>query len=170
MNFGDILLLLIALFFVIKGFFRGFISEFMSMAALIAGLAAALIFQGQVAALFKDMIKNGTFRTLVAFFILFIGTYILVKLVELMLHNTIEAIRMNSLDRLLGIVWGLFETSIIILVIVFLVYHFKFKAGISFLDDSLIAKYAREFLTSSNIDDFSFDKVNELIGEIEKNV
>ena len=170
MNFGDILFLLIALFFVIKGFFRGFISEFMSMAALIAGLAAALIFQGQVAALLKDMIKNGTFRTLFAIFVLFIGTYILVKLVELLMHNTIEAIRMNSLDRLLGIVWGLFETSIIILVIVFLVYHFKFKAGISFLDDSLIAKYAREFLTNSNIDDFSFDKVNELIGEIEKNV
>ena len=97
MNFADLLFLLIALFFVIKGFFRGFISEFMSMAALIAGLAAALIFQNQVASLLKEMIKNDTFRPLVAFFILFIGTYILVKLMELMLHNAIEAIKMNSL-------------------------------------------------------------------------
>ncbi|MBO7516489.1 MAG: CvpA family protein [Spirochaetia bacterium] len=78
MNFADLLFLLIALFFVIKGFFRGFISEFMSMAALILGLIAALAFQNQVASLLKDMIKSDTFRPLVAFFLIFIGTYIIV--------------------------------------------------------------------------------------------
>ncbi|MBQ7747208.1 MAG: CvpA family protein [Spirochaetia bacterium] len=170
MNFADLLFLLIALFFVIKGFFRGFISEFMSMAALIAGLAAALIFQNQVASLLKEMIKNDTFRPLVAFFILFIGTYILVKLMELMLHNAIEAIKMNSLDRLLGFVWGLFETSVIILIVVFLIYHLKFKAGISFLEDSVIARYARDFLEGLNIGDFGLDKVKDLPGVLKKNV
>ena len=126
MNFADLLFLLVALFFVIKGFIRGFISEFMSMAALILGLVAALMFQGQVAALLKDMVKSDTFRPLIAFFILFIGTYIVVKLLEMMLHNAIEAIKMNSLDRLLGILWGLLETSVIVLIVVFLIYRFKF--------------------------------------------
>ena len=144
MNFADLLFLLIALFFVIKGFFRGFISEFMSMAALILGIIAALMFQNQVSALLKDMIKSDTLRPLAAFFLLFLGTYILVKLLEMMLHNAIEAIKMNSLDRLLGIGWGLLETSVLILLVVFLVYHFKFKAGISFLDDSVAVKYAKE--------------------------
>lgn len=170
MNFADLLFLLIALFFVIKGFFRGFISEFMSMAALIAGLAAALIFQNHVASLLKEMIKNDTFRPLVAFFILFIGTYILVKLVELMLHNAIEAIKMNSLDRLLGFVWGLLETAVIILIVVYFIYNFKFKAGMSFLKESVVAKYARDFLDGLNIGGFSLDQVKDLPGVLKKNV
>ncbi len=170
MNFADLLFLLVALFFVIKGFIRGFISEFMSMAALILGLVAALMFQGQVAALLKDMVKSDTFRPLIAFFILFIGTYIVVKLLEMMLHNAIEAIRMNSLDRLLGILWGLLETSVIVLIVVFLIYRFKFKAGMSFLDESVVAKYARNFLEGLNIGDFNLDKVKDLPGVIKKNV
>ena len=170
MNFADLLFLLIALFFVIKGFFRGFISEFMSMAALIAGLATALVFQNQVSVLLKDMIKSDTFRPLVAFFLIFIGTYILIKLLELMLHNAIEAIKMNSLDRLLGFVWGLFETSVIILIVVFLIYRFKFKAGMSFLDESVVAKYARDFLHGLHLEGFDLDKVKDLPGVIKKNV
>ncbi|MBR4683213.1 MAG: CvpA family protein [Spirochaetia bacterium] len=170
MNFADLLFLLVALFFVIKGFIRGFISEFMSMAALILGLVAALMFQGQVAALLKDMVKSDTFRPLIAFFILFIGTYIVVKLLEMMLHNAIEAIKMNSLDRLLGILWGLLETSVIVLIVVFLIYRFKFKAGMSFLDESVVAKYARNFLEGLNIGDFNLDKVKDLPGVIKKNV
>ena len=170
MNFADLLFLLVALFFVIKGFIRGFISEFMSMAALILGLVAALMFQNQVADLLKDMIKSDTFRPLVSFFILFIGTYVVVKLVEMLLHNAIEAISMNSLDRLLGIVWGLLETSVIILIIVFLIYKFKFKAGMSFLDESVVAKYARNFLDGLNLGDFNLDKVKDLPGAIKKNV
>ena len=170
MNFADLLFLLIAIFFVIKGFIRGFISEFMSMAALILGLIAALMFQNQVAALLKDMVKSDTFRPLVAFFILFIGTYIVIKLLEMLLHNAIEAIKMNSLDRLLGILWGLLETSVIILIVVFLIYRFKFKAGMSFLDESVVAKYARDFLDGLNIGDFNLDKVKDLPGVIKKNV
>jgi len=170
MNFADLLFLLIAIFFVIKGFIRGFISEFMSMAALILGLVAALMFQNQVASLLKDMVKSDTFRPLIAFFILFIGTYIVVKLLEMLLHNAIEAIKMNSLDRLLGVLWGLLETSVIILIVVFLIYRFKFKAGMSFLDESVIAKYARDFLEGLNIGDFNLDKVKDLPGVIKKNV
>ena len=170
MNFADLLFLLIALFFVIKGFFRGFISEFMSMAALILGLIAALAFQNQVASLLKDMIKSDTFRPLVAFFLIFIGTYIIVKLLELLLHNAIEAIRMNSLDRLLGFVWGLLETSVIILIVVFLIYRFKFKAGMSFLDESVVAKYASDFLHGLHLEGFDLDKVKDLPGVIKKNV
>lgn len=170
MNIADLIFLLLALFFVIKGFFRGFISEFMSMAALILGLIAALAFQNQLSALLKDMIKSDTFRPIAAFFLLFIGTYILVKLLELLLHNAIEAIKMNSLDRLLGLVWGLLETAVIVLIIVFLIYRFKFKAGISFLDESIVARYARDFLDGLHLDGFDLDMVKDLPGVIKKNV
>ncbi|MBR4376567.1 MAG: CvpA family protein [Spirochaetia bacterium] len=170
MNIADLIFLLLALFFVIKGFFRGFISEFMSMAALILGLIAALAFQNQLSALLKDMIKSDTFRPIAAFFLLFIGTYILVKLLELLLHNAIEAIKMNSLDRLLGLVWGLLETAVIVLIIVFLIYRFKFKAGISFLDESVVARYARDFLDGLHLDGFDLDMVKDLPGVIKKNV
>ena len=170
MNIADLIFLLLALFFVIKGFFRGFISEFMSMAALILGLIAALAFQNQLSALLKDMIKSDTFRPIAAFFLLFIGTYILVKLLELLLHNAIEAIKMNSLDRLLGLVWGLLETAVIVLIIVFLIYRFKFKAGISFLDESVVARYARDFLDGLHLDGFDLDKIKDLPGVIKKNV
>ena len=77
---------------------------------------------------------------------------------------------MNSLDRLLGIGWGLLETSVLILLVVFLVYHFKFKAGMSFLDDSVAVKYAKEMLKVLNIESFNLDSVKDLPGVIKKNV
>ena len=155
MDIADIIFIGIALFFIIRGFFKGFISEFMSMAALICGIASGIVFQPHVSPLLNNYIKSAAWRPLVAFLILFIGTYIIVKIVEMFLHNVVDSIQLNSLDRILGFCWGLLEAGVIILLIVFLIYNFNFEAGISFLKKSVAAEYARDFLRGLNMEHFS---------------
>ncbi len=154
MNIADIIFLIIALFFLIRGYFRGFISEFMSMAALICGIASGIIFQPMVSPLLDDIIKSVTWRPLVTFLLLFIGTYIIIKILEIILHNVINTIQLNSLDRILGLAWGILEACVIVLLVVFLFHAFDFKAGISFLKESVAAEYARDFLKGLNLEHF----------------
>lgn len=154
MDIADIIFLIIALFFVIRGFFKGFVSEFMSMAALICGIASGIMLHPYVSPFLDNYIKSATWRPLVAFLILFIGTYIIVKIVEIFLHNIVDSIQLNSLDRTLGLVWGALEAAVIILLIVFLIYNFDFQAGITFLKKSQVAEYAKDFLKSLNLEHF----------------
>jgi len=154
MNIADIIFLILALFFLIRGYFKGFISEFMSMAALICGIASGIVFQSKVSPLLDDLIKNATWRPLVSFLLLFIGTYIVIKILEIILHNVINTIQMNSLDRILGLAWGVLEACVIVVLIVFLIHAFDFKAGISFLKESVAAEYAKEFLKGLNLEQF----------------
>lgn len=154
MDIADIIFLIIALFFVIRGFFKGFVSEFMSMAALICGIASGIMLHPYVSPFLDNYIKSATWRPLVAFLILFIGTYIIVKIVEIFLHNIVDSIQLNSLDRTLGLIWGALEAAVIILLIVFLIYNFDFQAGITFLKKSQAAEYAKDFLKSLNLEHF----------------
>ena len=146
MNFADVIFLVLAVFLAIRGYFKGFISEFMSMAALVFGIAAGILFRGNVAPMLGDLVKSATWRPVVAFVILFVGTFILVKLAEFFLHNVVKTIQLNSLDRILGFVWGLLEISVFILLVVYLIYHFEFDEGITFIRKSKVAKYALEIL------------------------
>ena len=152
MNIADIIFLVLTLFFVIKSFFKGFLSEFMSMAALICGIAVGMMFKDKLAPMLADLVKSTTWRPVAAFFILFIGTYILIKITEILLKNVITKIQLNSLDRILGIVWGVLEAAVIITLIVFLIYALQFEPGMNFLKKSEIANYALEFLRKVNLD------------------
>ena len=152
MNIADIIFLVLTLFFVIKSFFKGFLSEFMSMAALICGITVGMMFKDKLAPMLADLVKSTTWRPVAAFFILFIGTYILIKITEILLKNIITKIQLNSLDRILGIVWGVLEAAVIITLIVFLIYALQFEPGMNFLKKSEIANYALEFLRKVNLD------------------
>lgn len=152
MNIADIIFLVFALFFVIRGYFKGFISEFLSLAALICGFAAGWLFKDAMAPMLSGFIKSATWRPVVAFFIIFIGTYVIVMIIKIFLNNIVTKIQMNSLDRILGVFWGVLEATVVILLLVFLIYSLKFEAGINFLKKSEIAHYALEFLKGMNMD------------------
>jgi len=154
MSVPDIVFTVIGVFFVFRGILRGFIAEFMSMAALVCGIAVGFIFHGTLSPHIKEHIANDTWRPVVAFLLLFIATYIVVKIIEICLHRIITTIQLNGLDRCLGVAWGIVEGAAVITLIVFVIYAFKFDAGIKFLKNSVAADYAREFLKSINVETF----------------
>jgi len=121
---------------------RGFISELLSMAALIFGIIAALLFFRQggelVRAWFMPDIK--VVPEIIAFIAFFLLIYITAKIIEMTLKNIIEGIRLGGLDHLLGFLFGFVEGIIIVCLLLFLITIQPFFNADAMLEDSFLAR------------------------------
>ncbi len=116
----DIVFIVIIVFFTVRVGIKGFVKEFMSMAALILGIAVAVFFSGVTSGYIRPYIGDGPWAQVVAFLGLFLITYIVVKLFETALDRLVEKIHLESLDRALGFFLGICEGILVVFVAVLL--------------------------------------------------
>jgi membrane protein required for colicin V production len=142
MIFGylDIALGLILVFAAIRGIFRGFVSEFLSMAAIILGLASAVVFSRPLAVALSGRLGGSAWIQVIAFLGLFIVTYLAVKLIEGFLHTGVEKLNLRNLDRVLGFLLGLVEGFLLVSVILIILVIQPFFDTTQLLNDSTIAR------------------------------
>jgi len=117
----DIVFALLVVIAAIRGAFRGFITEVGSMAALILGFGAAIVFYKSVALLLDKQFGPSFWNQLIAFLILFLLGYLLVKLVQRMLQNIIERLSLDRLDSALGFFLGIVEGLLVVGVALFII-------------------------------------------------
>ncbi len=98
---------------------RGFVSEVLSMAALILGVAAAILFSSSLSVVVEGWIGETAWSQVIAFLAIFIVVYLVVKLLEGLLKKLLDKIRLDKLDHSLGLILGLVEGTILIVLIVF---------------------------------------------------
>ncbi|MGM0431811.1 MAG: CvpA family protein [Spirochaetota bacterium] len=116
----DIISLVILIVAAIRITFKGFVTEFMSKAGLLVGLLAALMFTNMVAPFFEERLQIGAWSNVVAFIVLFVVGYLLMRLLSSAIKGVLEALHLNVLDNMLGFVLGVLEGAIVISFIVFL--------------------------------------------------
>ena len=121
---------------------RGFISEILSMAAMIFGILAALLCYKQGAVLVRGwfMPDVRVVPEIIAFVGFFLLVYITAKIIETTLKNVIEGIQLGGLDHLLGFLFGIVEGIIIVCLLLFLISIQAFFDADSLLKNSLFAK------------------------------
>lgn len=105
----DIVFLIVIVFMALRGVFRGFVREFMAMAAIILGIAVAVIFSGIAAVYIQPWVGAGAWSQVIAFLALFLVTYLVVRIFENALNRLMEKINLESLDRALGFFLGVAE-------------------------------------------------------------
>lgn len=105
----DIVFLIVIVFMALRGVFRGFVREFMAMAAIILGIAVAVIFSGIAAVYIQPWVGAGAWSHVIAFLALFLVTYLVVRIFENALNRLMEKINLESLDRALGFFLGVAE-------------------------------------------------------------
>ena len=120
MNILDIISIGIIAILAIRCAFRGFITEIMSMAALILGILAAVFFSKAGAVLIDNYIGLSRWNQIIAFIVIFLLVYVLLKLIESIIHKILEKIKLDKLDRLLGFALGVVEGAIVVILIVYL--------------------------------------------------
>jgi membrane protein required for colicin V production len=127
---------------------RGFISELLSMAALILGLLFAIFFFKNGAHLIREwfMPNVKVVPEIIAFVALFIVIYIMVKVIEITLKNIIEGIRLGGLDRLLGALFGIIEGIVVVCLILFLLSIQPFFNSEPILEKSIFATFLLPFI------------------------
>jgi membrane protein required for colicin V production len=117
----DIVFALLVIIAAIRGAFRGFVTEVGSMAALILGFGAAIVLYKPVALLLDRQFGASMWNQLIAFLILFLLGYVLVKLVQRMLQNIIDRLSLDRLDSALGFFLGLAEGLLVVGVVLFII-------------------------------------------------
>jgi len=108
--------------FMIRCYIKGFISELLSMAAVVLGLLASLFFYKNGAAFIRTKYLNDmkVIPEILAFISLFIIVFLVIKLFEMLLKGVIEGVRLKGADHFLGIVFGFAEGLAVISLILFL--------------------------------------------------
>ena len=136
--------------FMIRCYLKGFVSEILSMAAVVLGLLAAIFFHKSGAEFLRNQFWHDTNITLLkiaAFAILFIFVFIVVKIIERMLINIIDAVSLTNADSYLGIIFGLAEGLVVVSLILFLLKIQPLFDSTAMLNDSIFARYLLPLIT-----------------------
>ena len=162
MNFSVINLAVIDLIFIgvvvlltIRGSLRGFISELLSMAALVIGLLIAIFFFRRAAPVVSDRfeLNKEMLPEIISFTILFIIAFLIIKLLETMLKGILGKLKLSGVDRVLGFFFGFAEGIVIVCLFIFLINIQPF-----FNPDKILAK------------SFFAEKLMQIIGTHQKEI
>lgn len=118
MNYFDITILLVLLFFTIRGLFKGLIIELSSVLALILGIWGAIRFSGFVGNRLTEMFGLTTqWLGLIAFAVTFVLIVIGVHFVAIAVNKLFSAIALGWLVKILGAFFGLAKGLIIVSIV-----------------------------------------------------
>jgi membrane protein required for colicin V production len=140
----DIFFIVVFVVLTIRVIVRGFIKEFLDMAAVIVAVAGAVFLSGFLTlGLDKLFGKNG-WNPFISFLVCFLIIYVIIKLLEGALHDLFEKLKLEKLDKALGFFLGLVEGFLVVSVILLVLNWLKgikFLNIASFLNSSLIARF-----------------------------
>ncbi|NBC29434.1 MAG: CvpA family protein [Spirochaetes bacterium] len=150
----DIVFALLVVFTTIRAGVRGFVREFMSMAAVGAGVLAAVLFSAMIAELIVGFFGSSAWSQIVAFLGIFVLAYAIVKLFEKGMQGLVERIHLESLDHALGLFLGVAEGLLLTFVAILVIQVQPFIHPEQLLQGSAFARlllpflpYASEFIT-----------------------
>ena len=106
-NLFDTALLIILLFFGIKGLIRGLVQEVAGLLGVAAGIVLARTFSGKLAPLLTQYGISDSFAPMLSLALLFLAGILIVGLLAHILHNLLESAFVGGIDRFLGLLAGL---------------------------------------------------------------
>jgi membrane protein required for colicin V production len=119
MNWIDAIIVIILILSLVSGFINGLIKEVASLAALILGIWGAIKFSTFTAEKLYDYFDlTGRYVGVVAFIITFGVIVVIIHFIGILADKIADAASLGFLNRLLGIVFGLLK-SVLIMSVVF---------------------------------------------------
>ena len=121
MNWIDLIIVVLLIIALVKGFTDGFVKEVASLAALILGIWGAVRFSSFTAAKLYDWFDmSGQYVGIIAFMVTFGVIVVVIHFIGALADKLIETVSLGFLNRLLGIVFGVFK-SVLILSVMFVI-------------------------------------------------
>lgn len=121
MNYIDIILGVLLILAAFRGFYKGFVAEVASLAALILGIWGAIHFSHLTS---DFIIETFNYQSkhlgLIAFIVTFTVIVILVHLIGKAVETIISAVALGFINRLAGILFGIIKTALILSVLLIL--------------------------------------------------
>jgi membrane protein required for colicin V production len=121
MNWIDAVIVIILILSMVNGFIHGFVKEVASLTALILGIWGAIKFSSFTAAKLYDYFDmTGQYVGVIAFIVTFMLIVVIIHFIGIMADKIVDAVSLSFVNRLLGIVFGLLK-SVLIMSVFFVV-------------------------------------------------
>ena len=135
MNSIDIIIIVIILFCITRGFFRGFIKEISSIVGILIGFYGAYSYYNILSSYLEIWITNHIYRNLFSFFIIFCVLIITVNLISILIRYFSKIMLIGWIGRLCGMCFGALR-GVVIISIFFIVITTFFPKGIKIVAQS----------------------------------
>lgn len=117
----DFALLAIIAISALISFIRGFFREAMSLGTWVAAVVVTLTFTSQFSILLPmDSVESLQARAIISALCLFVGTLLLGNLINWVLVRIIARRAVGTIDRIIGVVFGVFRGAIVVTLLVLL--------------------------------------------------
>lgn len=114
----DILFILLGTYFIIRGCYRGFVGEVLTLAGFLCSLYVSFKFSGTFGALIRSSTGiNPSIAQLIAIILVWLIISMIVAMIRKFMKGILTAINLNGFDRLLGIFSGLLKTFVAVYVV-----------------------------------------------------
>ncbi len=144
----DAVFFLMILCFAVTAAVNGFIKELFSKLAVVAGVVCAVYFGALLAPYFKPLVDNSSVDLILSFAVLFIASFLAVKILQIIFSGIFNSEIMGSLNRVLGFVFGFLEGCVIVACLIILLKAQPWFSADSFLEKSTIVQHALPYLAS----------------------
>jgi membrane protein required for colicin V production len=105
----------------IKAIVRGFVTEILGLAAIGLGILLGILFSATLGEFISNNFGESNWNQVIAFLIIFIVSYVVIKIFENGLNALIEKIHLEKLDKSLGLFFGIIEGVALVMIIVFVI-------------------------------------------------
>jgi len=130
----------------IRCVFRGFVREFLSVAALVGAVVLALFFNEALGIILMERFGIVKWSRVVAFLGIFIAVYLIIRIFEGILQTVIEKLHAEQLNRALGFFLGIIEGILLVAAIILVMQIQPFVPVEEVLSKSIIAGFVMRYL------------------------
>lgn len=163
MNWIDLIIVVLLIIAIVRGFTDGLVREVASLAALILGIWGAIKFSSFTAGkLYEWFDMSGQFVGLIAFLITFGVIVVIIHFIGIIADKVIDAASLGFLNRVLGMVFGFFK-SVLILSVFFVILN-AIDARRNFLPEEAIAQ-SKFYIPIADIAPLIFPVIGEGVYE-----
>ncbi len=145
MNYIDIIIGVILLFALFKGFLRGFVIEIFSLIGLIAGIILAVEFASPIANRFFGDSEFYTPLSVGVFLAIFLGSMILINLAARVLKNAINLTILKVVDNTFGSIFALLKWMMFVSLFIWLFESIGLELPSEAQDQSRLYPFVRDF-------------------------
>lgn len=139
MNLLDLGILVLLALIVLRGYYRGLFQELAVLAGVIGGLLAAAHFYLPLAARLQPLIKNPTHSRWVAFAMILVGVYWLIRVLAYYLQRLLYHLYLDVFDRVLGGFFALLKGALIMGFALMILNHLFSRDAPPLLKESRVA-------------------------------
>ena len=140
MNLLDMLIVAILCFCMIRGIFRGLVSELFAIIGVLAGFYTAYTYYLKIAKPLSVWISNQAYLNILSFLIIFCVVFFVVNFLGLLIRYILNIVFLGWVDRICGSVFGLIKGTLIVSVLLIALTSFLDK-GAPVIRDSILSKH-----------------------------